>query len=159
MLDHHNCYVQSFKSTINKISPEFKVVILSDKIHERRFNAPAKYEVALIMVREQHGARYIILEERIDTIKKIPDTHRSYNALHYPLIFWQGDDGYHFELRQRNAVTGIPQTKKISATQFYAYRMMQRISDFNILLRSKALFHQFIVYMYAKIESGRLLYI
>ncbi|GBL77760.1 hypothetical protein AVEN_152973-1 [Araneus ventricosus] len=53
----------------------------------------------------------------------------------------------------------MPQTKKISAMQFYAYRMMQSIPDFNILLRSKTLFHQFIVDMYAKIESERLLYI
>ncbi|GBL74177.1 hypothetical protein AVEN_231059-1 [Araneus ventricosus] len=59
---------------MNKISPEFKAVILVDKIphaeHERRFNAPAKDEVSLIMVGEQHGARDIILEERSGTIKK-----------------------------------------------------------------------------------------
>ncbi|GBN59527.1 hypothetical protein AVEN_37070-1 [Araneus ventricosus] len=123
MLDHHNCYVQNFKSAMNKISYEFKVVILADKTphgeYERNFNASAKDEVTLIME----------------------------------------DDGYHFELRQRNPITVIPQTKKISATQFYAYRVMQSISDFNILLKSKVLFHQFIVDMYAKIESKRLLYI
>ncbi|GBM44518.1 hypothetical protein AVEN_175615-1 [Araneus ventricosus] len=163
LLNHHNCYVHSFKSTMNKISPEFKVVILADKAphgeHERRFNAPATGEVALIMVGEQHGARDIILEERSGIIKKIPDTHRSYDALQYPFLFWQGEDGYHFELRQRNPMTGLPQSKKISAMQFYAYRMMKRSSDFIILLRSNALFHQFIVDMYAKIESERLLYI
>ncbi|GBL97343.1 hypothetical protein AVEN_170466-1 [Araneus ventricosus] len=130
---------------MNKFSPEFKVVSLSRQNlngeHERRFNAPAKYDVALMMVGKQHGARDIILEERSGTIKKIPDTHRFYDALQYPLIFWQGDDGYHFELRQGNPMTRIPQTKKISAMQFYAYRMMQRISDFNILLISNAPFH------------------
>ncbi|GBM74318.1 hypothetical protein AVEN_193308-1 [Araneus ventricosus] len=106
LLNHHNCYVHSFKSAMNKISPEFKVVILADKTshgeHKRRFNAPATDEVALIMVGEQHGARDIILEERSGIIKKIPDTHRSYDALQYPLLFWQEEDGYHFELRQRN---------------------------------------------------------
>ncbi|GBM88716.1 hypothetical protein AVEN_204010-1 [Araneus ventricosus] len=111
------------------------------------------------MVGEQHGARDIILEERSGIIKKIPDTHRSYDALQYPLLFWQGEDGYHFELRQRNPMTGLPQSKKISAMQFYAYRMMKRSTEFNILLRSNALFHQFIVDMYAKIESERLLYL
>ncbi|GBM85294.1 hypothetical protein AVEN_231114-1 [Araneus ventricosus] len=149
MLDHHNCYIQSFKSAMNKISHEFKAIILADKTphveHERCFNAPAKGKVSLIMVGEQHGAREIILEERSGTIKKIPDTHRSYDGLQYPFIFWQGDNGYHFQLRQRNPMTGIPQTKKISAMQFYTYRMMQCISDLKILLRSKALFHQFIV--------------
>ncbi|GBN15250.1 hypothetical protein AVEN_90864-1 [Araneus ventricosus] len=146
-----------------QISLEFKVVILADKTphgeHERRFNAPTTDEVALIMVGEQHGAMDILLEERSGTIKKISDTHRSYDVLQYPLIIWQGEDGYHFELRQRNPMTGMPQNKKISAMQFYACRMMQRSTDFNILLRSKGLFHQFIVDMYAKIESERLLYI
>ncbi|GBN43275.1 hypothetical protein AVEN_5237-1 [Araneus ventricosus] len=84
---------------MNKISPEFKVVILEDKTphgeHERRFNAPAEDEVALIMVGQQHGARDIILEERSGTIKKIPDTHRSYDALQYPLIFYRVNFGIH----------------------------------------------------------------
>ncbi|GBN88402.1 hypothetical protein AVEN_123626-1 [Araneus ventricosus] len=31
MPNHHNCCVHSFKSASNKISPEFKVVILADK--------------------------------------------------------------------------------------------------------------------------------
>ncbi|GBN52737.1 hypothetical protein AVEN_43907-1 [Araneus ventricosus] len=87
MLNHHNCYVHSFKSAM-----KIKVVILADKIpngeHERRFNAPTTDEVTLIMIGEQHGGRDIILEKRSGTVKKIPDTYRSYNALQYPLIFW-----------------------------------------------------------------------
>lgn len=81
--------------------------------------------------------------------------HRSYDALQYPLMFWH-HFGYHFELRQINPTTGIPKTKKISAMDFYGYRLMMR---FNILLRCKDLFHQFIVDMYGKIEAERLRHI
>jgi len=42
---------------------------------------------------------------------------------------------------------------------FYAYRIMTRVGEDNHLLRCRQLFHQFIVHMYAKIESERLLYI
>jgi hypothetical protein len=42
---------------------------------------------------------------------------------------------------------------------FYAYRIMTRVGEDNHLLRCRQLFHQFIVDMYAKIESERLLYI
>ncbi|GBM06592.1 hypothetical protein AVEN_220032-1 [Araneus ventricosus] len=149
---------------MNKISPEFKVVILADKSphgeHERRFNAPAEDEAALIIVGERHGAKDIILEERSGTIKK-KFLIRIGLTIHYNIhsYFVRGMMGYHFELHQINAMTGIPQTKKISAMQFYACRIIQRISDFNILLRSKALFHQFIFHLHAKIESKRLLYI
>ena len=30
----------------------------------------------------------------------IPDTDIAYDALQYPLIFWQDDDGYHFDVYQ-----------------------------------------------------------
>lgn len=42
---------------------------------------------------------------------------------------------------------------------FYAYRLMIRPNNENYILRYRDLFHQFVVDMYAKIESERLLYI
>ncbi|GBM05590.1 hypothetical protein AVEN_94849-1 [Araneus ventricosus] len=85
----------------------------------------------------------------------IAETHRAYDALQYPLLFWQDEDGYNFELRQTNP-TGEITTKKTSAMDFYAFRLMFRTTNFNIILRYKELFHQFVVDMYAKIESVRL---
>lgn len=43
--------------------------------------------------------------------------------------------------------------------KYYAYRMMIRSRQTNHILRCRQLFHQFIVDMYAKIESERLLFI
>lgn len=42
---------------------------------------------------------------RNDTIEFISDTHRSYDALQYPLIFWEGEDGYQINILQRNPTT------------------------------------------------------
>ena len=36
----------------------------------------------------------------------IQDNHRSYDALQYPLIFWDGEDGYNLNIKQRNPNTG-----------------------------------------------------
>ena len=36
----------------------------------------------------------------------IQDNHRSYDALQYQLIFWEGEDGYHLNIKQRNPTTG-----------------------------------------------------
>ena len=36
----------------------------------------------------------------------IQDNHCSYDALQYPLIFWDGKDGYHLNIKQRNPTTG-----------------------------------------------------
>ncbi len=56
-------------------------------------------------------------------------------------------------------ITGQATSKKVSALDFYAYRTMVRTHDFNQLLRTKNLFHQFLVDIYAKIEAERLQYI
>ena len=36
----------------------------------------------------------------------IQDSHRSYDALQYPLIFWEGEEKYHLNFKQRNPTTG-----------------------------------------------------
>ncbi|XP_055543433.1 uncharacterized protein LOC129728985 [Wyeomyia smithii] len=55
--------------------------------------------------------------------------------------------------------TGEETNKKVSAMNYYAYRLMIRQNTDNHLLRCRALLHQYIVDMYVKIESERLLYI
>ncbi|GBN08683.1 hypothetical protein AVEN_73482-1 [Araneus ventricosus] len=140
MLHQHNSYVQSFKYGMEKMSPELKVVIYADKTpsgqHERRYKAPETSEVAIILAGDKQGSRDISLELRSNQIKKIAETHRAYDALQYPLLFWQSEDGYNFELRQTNP-TGEITTKKISAMDFYAFRLMFRTTHFNIILRCK----------------------
>ncbi|GFX19632.1 helitron_like_N domain-containing protein [Trichonephila clavipes] len=66
-------------------------------------------------------------------------------------MFWQGEDGYHFQLRQRNPSTSAFTERKVTAMDFYAYRIMYRASSFNTILRSNDLFQQYIVDMLAKI--------
>ena len=83
--------------------------------------------------------------------QRIADTNRAYDPLQYPLMFPNGEDSYCFQV-----IGG----HKVTALQFYAFRIMQRGgADFNILLRCGQLFHQYLVDMYAKIESERLLFI
>lgn len=61
---------------------------------------------------------------------------------------------------QTDSTTEMPVNgKKVSAMNFYAYRMMVRAGTANHILRCRQLFYQFVVDMYAKIESERLLYV
>ena len=39
--------------------------------------------------------RDIHIQCRDNTMQIIQDNHRSYDALQYSLIFWNGEDGYH----------------------------------------------------------------
>ena len=79
-------------------------------------------------------------------MQRISETHRSYDALQYPLLFCRGGDGYDIALPQTDPHTKQPvpmktdpksgqlkPTKTVSASDFYAYRIMLRTDDFNTL--------------------------
>ena len=148
MLHNVNNYVASFKTALEKMDlPEHRIVIRPDKAptmeHPRRFNAPLTDEVAVLIVGQQFNKRDIVLQKRNDQLQRVAETHRSYDALQYPLLFCRGEDGYNFELREVEPRTDLPTNKKVSAMDFYASRIMMRTNNFNHLLRTKNLFHQF----------------
>ena len=165
MLHQHNNYVQMFKITLQRMpSEKYRVLIRADKKpigqHAGRFNEPMTNEVAVVIVSNEFGRRDIILEKRNNQPQRISETHRSYDALQYPLIFWEGEDGYHFLIPQTNPQTRLSvDGKKVSAMSFYAHRLMLRAGSINHILRYRQLLHQFVVDMYAKIESERLLFV
>ncbi|XP_073513990.1 uncharacterized protein [Phyllobates terribilis] len=142
---------------------DYKVVIRADKTpqgeHQRHFNAPTFDEVAILIVGNDFQSRDIVLQKMNNSLQRVAETHRSYDALQYPINFWQGQDGYHFGIPQTDPTTGNPSGKKVSAMDFYAYRIMTRFAEENHILKCKHLFHQFIADMSANIESERLLYI
>ncbi|EPB68548.1 hypothetical protein ANCCEY_12360 [Ancylostoma ceylanicum] len=162
MFHQHNTLVNLFKTALGRMpTGEYKVVIRADKRptgeHERRFNAVN--EVAVVMVSEDFDRRDIIIQKRNDSLQRISETHRSYDALQYSVIFWEREDGYHFNLKQTDPRTGSSTSEKVSAEDFYTGRIMIRDREPNHFLKCRQLFHQFIVDMYAKFESERPLYI
>lgn len=56
-------------------------------------------------------------------------------------------------------ISGEETNKKVSAMNYYSYRLMIRQNEENQILKCRQLFHQYIVDMYAQIEGERLLYI
>lgn len=118
LFHQHNHLVQLFKVTLDRMpSDDYKVIIRADKTpsgeHERRFNAPTMNEVAVVMVGTEFDRRDIIIQRRNTNLQRVSETHRSYDALQYPILFWQGEDGYHLNIMQINSVTGAATTKKV----------------------------------------------
>ncbi|GFV95160.1 helitron_like_N domain-containing protein [Trichonephila clavipes] len=144
-------------------SEDYKVIIKADKTpigqHRSQFNPPTIDEVAIVIVGEEFNSRDIILHRRNGDVQRVSETHRSYDALQYSILFCQGEDGYHFNINMKNPTTNVDINKKVSDMNYYAYRMMIRENADNHILKCRQLFHQYIVDMYAKIESERLLYI
>ena len=159
----HNHLVQMFKTALERMpTDEYKVIIWADKRpsgeHERCFNAPTINDVAIVIGGRGSTIVLTIIQRQSENLLQIPETHRSYDALEYPLIFWEGKD-----------VTTLTSSKRIPAWEtvskkglfyeLYAHRIMMREGSSNHILKFRQLFHQYIVDMYAKVESERLLYI
>ncbi|GFT07427.1 ATP-dependent DNA helicase [Trichonephila clavipes] len=164
LFDQHNELVRLFKTAIQRMpADDYAVVIRADKRpvgqHERQFNAPTIDEVAIVIVGEEFESRDIILHRRSGDIQRVSETHRSYDGLQYPILFWRGDDGYNFNIKMINPQTGEGTNKKVSALNYYSYRLIIRQNAENHILKCRQLFHQYIVDMYAKIETEQLLYI
>jgi hypothetical protein len=96
---------------------DYKVVIRGDGRpageHERSFNAPQVDKVAVAISGDEFDQRDIIIQRRGESLQRISETHRSYDGLQYPVIFLRAEDGYHFNLRQVNPITGETTGKRV----------------------------------------------
>ncbi|KIH46905.1 hypothetical protein ANCDUO_23039 [Ancylostoma duodenale] len=86
MFHRHNNLVNVFKTALERMpTDEYRIVIRADKRPagelERRFNAPTVDKVAVIMVGDEFDRRDIIIQKRNDSLQRILETHRSYDAL------------------------------------------------------------------------------
>lgn len=109
LLNEHNELLKIFKSNMHKLqSDNHAIVINPDKTpageHIRRFNAPVVEGDAGIMVDDRTGIREIVICRRNYNLQYIADTYRT-DALHYPLIFWKGQDVYCINIKQRDPVS------------------------------------------------------
>ena len=62
-------------------------------------------------------------------LKRISELHRSYDPLLYPLLFPNGTDGWHVNLKLQNG-------RKLTAMVYYRYHIMIR-QNVSMLLRAK----------------------
>ncbi|GFY04398.1 ATP-dependent DNA helicase [Trichonephila clavipes] len=69
---------------------------------------------------------------------------------------FRGEDGYQINIPKRHETTKIPLSKTGSASEFYSYRIMERHGEVCYLLLFRNLLNQFLVDMFAKIETERL---
>ncbi len=93
-------------------------------------------------------------------------------ALHYPLLFPYGEDGWHINISLNGVVPNadldedhVEESKlqrkhyNVTMAEFYGYRFQHRDTNDIVLLRGDRLRHQYIVDAYAAIEQNRLKYL
>uniref|UniRef100_A0A183GNV9 Helitron_like_N domain-containing protein n=1 Tax=Heligmosomoides polygyrus TaxID=6339 RepID=A0A183GNV9_HELPZ len=111
----------------------------------RRYNSATANEIAVVYVGDEEGIpgkRYL---------DKICD------PLTYPLLFRNGDDGWHPYMEKRS--TSRSGRTRVTQKEFYSYLMFPRANVFNPLLHAGKLFQQYVVDSWLKIEMNRLNYV
>ena len=133
ILHQYHQHVNSFKKAIDYLSQhgDKKIVIHADKVphgqHRGRYNSPLGADIGVILLNEEAGARDIIITNSHDnSLKRIKSTHPWYDALQYPLIFWDGKSGYHFGIIKSSPNTEQNSQKTVSQFQIFAFPICNR---------------------------------
>ncbi len=121
-------------------------------------------EVAALMVGngfEVVDKRDVVVVQQASPFQRISELHVGYMALHYPLLFPYGEDGWHPNillngvvvhdanayLDENHAEESKHQIKhhNVTMTEFYSYRLQDRNIDGITLLRGGRMRQQYIV--------------
>ena len=102
---HH--YVEMFevaKEIFEEDSPtNVKIAINETKRpsgeHSRRYNRPLSDDIAVLMPNDATSNRDIVLHYRDGGLRHISELHRGYDPLQNPLLFPNGTDGWHVNLK------------------------------------------------------------
>jgi len=129
--------------------------------HRGRYNEPvSNNEVAILIPGESTPQRSVVVQPRpadegsAAGLQLIPETHSTWNPLHYVLMFPYDTDGFHLDIEKSSG-----SNKHVTATEYYCHRLMQRDNSLNVIQRCGRLFQQYVVDVCAKIELQRLNYI
>jgi len=68
---------------------------------------------------ENFGSRDVIIQKRDGTLQRINETHPSYMALQYSLLFPYGTDGWSQDIPRRS--TSSTSRSDITMREFYAF--------------------------------------
>ncbi|XP_067647104.1 uncharacterized protein [Eurosta solidaginis] len=117
----NNAVVNKFKTALERM-PSDTIVIRADRTptgeHVRRFNAPIVDDVAAIIVGDPTTSRDIVVQRRNNIVHRVNETTRLYDALQYPIIYWQRQDGYNITLKMIDPITGVSTNKNLSAMNY-----------------------------------------
>ena len=155
-----NPYIASFKAAIEIMGQQdsdVRIVLDSEKRpsaeHARRYNLPTSSEVAVIQPGEPSNNIDVILHRRDGPLQRIHTLHRSYDALHYILLFPLGTDGFHLKIKHARG------QKHVSAVEFYSYHLQVRQGGGNFLMKSRRLMQQYACDQFCKVQGLRLKWI
>ncbi len=184
MMYNINPYVKVFKMAkdmmiIEGVPTDMKLCLIAFWTKDvRRYNVPTADEVIALMVGNGFEAIDrcdIVVAQQAGLFQRISELHVGYMALHYPLLFLYGEDGWHLNILLNGVIMQDVDAdldedyaeefehqrkhRNVTMAEFYGYRLQHRDTDDIALLRGGQLRQQYIVDAYTTIEQNRLRYL
>ncbi|CAN0871855.1 hypothetical protein LINGRAHAP2_LOCUS9959 [Linum grandiflorum] len=103
----------------------------------------------MISNRIMRNVTSLCTHNKLDLLR-ITNLNPKYDALHFPLLFPHGEDGFHLGNRKREHVT---------RREYYCFRLQYRDSEGTTLLRGGKVLQHFCIDVWTTIEEDRLRYI
>ncbi|XP_023765320.1 uncharacterized protein LOC111913842 [Lactuca sativa] len=155
MLHTHNEYVRTFK-TAKEIARSMNLDSYGERLFnvvpDRRYGPPAPGSLGCIVCGDDvTGAVYdIVVYSKSGSPHRVSKLHPTYMPLQYPLLFPYGEEGWSPTLHLR-----INSNRSLTNNMYYSYQIHDR-HTYSLILRSRQLFHQYLVDAYTCIEQSRL---
>ncbi|XP_071714999.1 uncharacterized protein [Rutidosis leptorrhynchoides] len=121
VLDEHNPLVKMFRMArdwfLETPNMQMKIKLIGRRTKDgSNYNLPTVDEVAALIVGDinisSYDERNIIIDSRIEGLKRISELHTEYLALQYPLMFIYAEDGYRKEILHRDVDEHSTRMKK-----------------------------------------------
>jgi hypothetical protein len=116
MMYNINPCVEVFKMARDMMATEgapmdLKLRLIASRTKDaRRYNVPTADEVVALMVGDGSEAvdrRDVVLVQRAGPFQRISKLHVGYMALHYPLLFPYGEDGWHSNIPLNGVIVDV----------------------------------------------------
>ncbi|OAD78135.1 hypothetical protein PHYBLDRAFT_73582 [Phycomyces blakesleeanus NRRL 1555(-)] len=105
---------------------------------QRRYNAPTASEIAVLIMNNEEGtSRDIVLHTRANFQQNINEYHRSYDALHYVLLFPHSEDGWTIDassLSGEHVTIFIVEFRMLLSITIVILQILERELFFHLLL-------------------------
>ena len=166
VLHEHNWIVKMYKSIFEQYFdgantlPELKLILhtkVSDKTnlgHYKTFSKPNENSPIATLIEFSDltdpvpmHRKLILTTRQKDENRTLLDCHALSDALAFPLLYPYGECGYDMDYKNING-------DKITMTQYYRYRLMERKNEWNPFIHGQRLFQKFISATWAKIQQN-----
>ncbi|CAI0468646.1 unnamed protein product [Linum tenue] len=123
--------------------------------------ASANLRLRIVGARDTTSRQYELpTGAELEGLKRITTVHPKYDALHFPVLFPYGEDGFHVGIPY-DPVHTAPTLKRKFVTQreYYAFRLQHRDDEGQTLIRGGKALQHYVVDAFATVEQNRLYYL